>query len=67
MLIFLLGPEITSDPHAERARAEDTVQEGVSASNKASLGGVNAAPTSTAQRDGTNSIGDEHTVADRID
>ena len=34
----------------------------MSASNKASLGGVNAAPTSAAQRDGTNSTGGGHKV-----
>jgi len=60
-----IGPEISTDPNAESARATQEgaqnlnkdVADGVNASNKASLGGANLQPSTSAQREGTNSNG----------
>jgi hypothetical protein len=60
-----VGPEISTDPNAESARATQEgaqnlnkdVADGVNASNKASLGGANLQPSTSAQREGTNSNG----------
>lgn len=61
-----IGPEISTDPNAESARAtqegaqnlnKEVGTDGINASNKASLGGANLQPSTSVQRDGTNSNG----------